>query len=923
MASKGRRDDGGQDLAAALAAAQAEVAALKAQLAAQAGPTVSVKGNANQIADRGGIAAGSVAASFLMTGGTIQGDVYSGEPTTDPREALEIYRQVLVSRHSHLHLRGIVPSSPDGKATERRPDLAEVYVALDTKSIDEPAESVGKKRDRPEPIEHKPLSALAAAIRNRRLVLLGDPGSGKSTFVAHLGRCLAAHALFPKEAWLERLPGWPAAEGNLVPLPVVLRDFARSPALRESKGEPNAKQLWDFLVEQLERQNLAFAIKPILAALEKGEALLILDGLDEIAGVEDRHRVRDAVQAFTARYPRCRLIATCRTLSYQMGPGGALLGDLPAFELAPFGEAQIDQFIRAWYSELGRLGTVRPEDVEAETSALQTAVRRPDIQRLAPNPLLLAVMAAFHAHRGRLPDQRAQLYEDTINLLLWNWEQARATGPGEDPVLRQLLRDAGKTDADLYRTLARRAFIVHVQGGGVGQGPADIAEADLEKDLANLHPRHSKDWATEVIEAIRLRAGLLIERTSGVFAFPHRTFQEYLAGAHLAGSGNFATEALDLAKRDLSLCREVILLAAGKQVHVNKEVDRPLHLVGVLCPPDAVDEVQAWRRATLAGEILAEINVDTARTSAGGEELCQRVRQRLLALIEGEKLPARDRAAAGDVLAAIGDPRFRGCAEWCLPADDMLGFVQVPAGPFLMGSDKSRDGQARDYETPQHRVDVLGFLMARFLVTVEQFRSFIQATGTKLEDEAGLREPGTRPMTTVSLNEALAYSAWLDQVLRARPSLPPKLKKALAHGKVTLPSEAEWEKAARGTGGQNYPWGDEWNPERANMRDTGVGSTSAVGCFRLGRSLSGCEDMSGNVWQWTLSLWQKYPYPVDAKARVKREALGGNDFRVVRGASFILNQRNARSAYRSYSLPDGRLNDLGFRVVVSPSFSGS
>jgi formylglycine-generating enzyme required for sulfatase activity len=917
----GKRGQGRDtDLAAKNAELQARVAALEAQLAA-AGQGSSVTGDANRIADRGGIVAGNLAGSFLMTGGTLQGDVYLGEPTTDPREALEIYRQVLISRHSHVHLRGIVPSSPDDKGTERRPDLAEVYVALDTKSLDESAEGLGNKRERPEPMQRKPLSALAATIRNRQLVLLGDPGSGKSTFVAHLGLCLAAHALFPKEGWLNRLPGWPQAESHLVPLPVVLRDFARSPALRESAGGASAKQLWDFLVEQLGRQNLAFAAKPIAAALEQGEALLILDGLDEIAGVEDRGRVRDAVLAFAGRYPRCRLIATCRTLSYQMGPGGAALPGLLAFELAPFNEAQIDRFITAWYAELGRLGAVRSEDVEPENRALQAAVRRPDIRRLAPNPLLLAVMAAFHAHRGRLPDQRAQLYEDTINLLLWNWEQARASAPGEDPVLRQLLREAGKTDADLYRTLARRAYLVHLQGGGDGEGPADIAETDLEKDLANLHPRQSKDWAAKVIEAIRLRAGLLVERTSGVFAFPHRTFQEYLAGAHLAGLGNFATEALELAKRDLALCREMLLLAVGKQVHVNKEVDRPLHLVGVLCQPEAIDDAQTWQRAALAGEILAEIGVDTARTSAGGEDLCQRVRCRLVALIEGEKLPARDRVAAGDVLAAIGDPRFRSCAEWCLPADDMLGFVEIPAGPFLMGSDKSLDGQAAGDEMPQHRVELPAFWMARFPVTVGQFRSFVQATGTKLEDEAGLREPATRPMTTVGLDEAVAYCAWLDQVLRSWPRLPGKLKDALARGKVTLPSEAEWEKAARGTDGRIYPWGAEWNPERANTSEAGIGSTSAVGCFRSGKSPFGCDDMSGNVWQWTRSLWQKYPYPAEAKDRAKREAPGGSEFRVLRGASFFFIQWLARSAFRYNFLPVDHLNFLGFRVVVSPSFS--
>ena len=904
---------------------ESEIAVLKAMLAEaqqkiakleQDKLGLSVGSAGNQVAAHGGIVTGSASNSLLMTGGEIHGDVYLGKPTEDPREALAIYCRVFFARHRHLLLRAIVPPSPEGKASEQRPELAQVYVALDTKALDQPAEAVDGTHERHPATAAKRLSALAATILHRRMVLLGDPGSGKSTFVTHLGLCLAAHALFPDDGWLARLRGWPPAEATLLPICVVLRDFARSPAVREHQGEADANQLWQFIETQLVRQKLSFARRPIEMALERGEALLILDGLDEIPSVEDRQRVRDAVQAFADHCAACRLIATCRTLSYQSGPNGAALENVPAFELAPFDEGKIDQFISAWYDELGRIGEVRPEEVPAKRKALQAAVRRPDIRRLAPNPLLLAVMAAFHVHRGRLPDQRAQLYEETINLLLWNWEQTRAPGTGEEPVLRQLLREAGKTDADLYRTLARRAFLVHLQGGGQGDGPADITEPDLVNDLRPLHPKQSWDWAHDVLDAIRLRAGLLIERTTGIFAFPHRTFQEYLAGAHLAGLDNFATTALDLAKRDLPLCREVLLLAAGKQAHFNREIERPLNLVDVLCPARAGDTALDWRLATLAGEVLVEVGVDTARTAAGGDEKCDRVRERLVALLEGEKLLARERAAAGDVLAAIGDPRFRDAAEWCLPVDEMLGFVEIPAGPFLMGSDKARDVYAQESEQPQRRVELPAFLIARFPATVAQLRAFVQATGTKLE-EVGLNEPATRPMIAVSLDEACSYCAWLDGELRSWPRLPAKLRQALERGRVTLPSEAEWEKAARGTDGRIYSWGDEWNPERANTFEAGIGSTSAVGCFRSGRSPNGCEDMKGNVFELTRSRFEMRL----VSAETGRESPGGVHCRV-RGAPYSLDQVFARAAFRLIPVrPAERMNTVGFRVVVSPSVS--
>ena len=327
----------------------------------------------------------------------------------------------------------------------------------------------------------------------------------------------------------------------------------------------------------------------------------------------------------------------------------------------------------------------------------------------------------------------------------------------------------------------------------------------------------------------------------------------------------------------------------------------------------------------LAGDAVAD-NSPGGVTPACRDLVARAVRQ---TMSDAERVSSLVRAGAGDALARLGDSRFLKNA-WFLPNDPMLGLVEVPAGPFRMGSDKKRDSRAYDDETPQHEVTLPSYYIGRYPVTVAQFRTYVEDGGRTPEDPENVRGLANHPVVRVTWHEALAYCRWLAETLGASNETPAALRRVLQGDgverpwQVTLPSEAEWEKAARGTDGRIYPWGNEADTNRANYDDTNINRTTAVGCFPTGTSPYGVEELSGTVWEWTRSLWGKnvgepefsYPY----KPNQKRENLAAptDVRRVLRGGSFYDSEGGVRAARRYGYFPDLRNYVLGFRVVVSP-----
>jgi len=275
-----------------------------------------------------------------------------------------------------------------------------------------------------------------------------------------------------------------------------------------------------------------------------------------------------------------------------------------------------------------------------------------------------------------------------------------------------------------------------------------------------------------------------------------------------------------------------------------------------------------------------------------------------------------------------------------------LPCVLVPKGKFLMGS-RDDNSLAYDDEKPQHTLELpYDYWMGRFPVTNEQFGSCSEASFmvTTAEKEGGWnpnkneytkgydwRHPlGPKdnyekkldhPVAQVNWHEARAFCDWLNQAHEA------DLPKGHA---FRLPTEAEWEKAARGEFGFEWPWGNEFDENKCNSQEGGKGGTTPVGLYSpAGDSPYGCADMVGNVWEWMQSLWgtdfskPSFRYPYVATDGRENAGAGSDVFRVVRGGSFLNNHRNARCAARNRNDPENRNHNQGFRVVVAHASPGS
>ncbi|MBL0345582.1 SUMF1/EgtB/PvdO family nonheme iron enzyme [Candidatus Villigracilis affinis] len=853
-----------------------------------------------QAGDQSIAVGGSVTDSAIIHGETIVladrfwRDLKPALPAEKLREATAAYLAYLTDRHYYLSLKGMGVSD----RVPLRLKLLDLYVPL--KARLELPEGETWKRDislagRDIATEEQemfnlgePVPLLKVLQKHSGVIVLGDPGAGKTTFVKYLALRLA------------RGEGKKIGLNDYLPIILPLAAFANAITSRDIR-------LDDFIAEYFEGIGADLPVGPMLKeALKAGRALILLDGLDEVRDISLRNTVVERVVDFFAFHRRegNKFVLTSRVVGYRSVRPSA--EDLVECTIVDFEEDEIEEFVKYWTTALEKQAqgntAVARADAETDRRELLDAIQQnPGVRQLASTPLLLTILALMKRQGVSLPERRVQLYDQYVNTLLSTWNRARSLSgraPGCDI-----------DELQTVRILAPLALWMHEVSPGVGLVGREDMRRKLEELFLERGDVSPHQAARQFLIDVREHAALLLERGPGEYGFIHLTFEEYLAAVALAllGQGNPAPiiEVLS-AHVGEQAWREVTLLTIG-YLGIRQQL-----------PKVAGEVVEALvnNQPGPPGEAVVLAGDAVLDTWPGGvsPQNKEYVIQALIDTLQDGSIRPDLRRHAGLLLGRLG---------W--RPGDLDRFAEISAGEYQAGIKKEAK------EVPYN------YFIGKYPITNIQFARFVKEDGYHTQEywshngwewRTGKFDARTLeavahdwlehrplakrnipyywhnielsnpivPVVGVCWFEAEAYCNWLAKKIVAVPE----------GYTIRLPRDGEWEFASRSEDGREYPWGEGFDKTAANTWDSdtkgsGLGGTTAVCTFPAGVSPGGVWDMSGNVWEWT-SSW----YDEDKK------------YRVVRGGSWIGYQWFARSSFCNWSIPLMFNDDLGFRVVIAP-----
>ncbi|MBI4756444.1 MAG: SUMF1/EgtB/PvdO family nonheme iron enzyme [Betaproteobacteria bacterium] len=723
------------------------------------------------------------------------------------------------------------------------------------------------------------------------LYVPGAPGSGKSTFCRWLALVVAegavpAHPVDQPEEDEEVLPE--DLKGRF-PLLCRLRDWSGHPECLAGNGRWTRRELEDSLCRWISLTRPGeLTADALREELNAGRCMLILDGVDEVPEEQGAHLPRrnlltglaDALPAWLRAGNR--VLLTSRPYGLDEADRSRL--KLRAAELQGMPPPLQSTFIRRWYA-----ATDPPQAAVKAEGLIDHLDGRPELGGLRSNPILLTALCVKYGEGQRLPADVFKLYQAVTTQVLYK------RYPLEKQHDRPRIR------------LAAVALGMH-RGEKDRPRSTPSAAADLEEidrilcDLNRTDPL-TEDGALGAAarrEDLLSNSGLLLPRANRRAAFYHLSFQEFFAAVRL----KYIREA------------PASVLAAHAGV---KEWRRTLTFL--FCafadesPQAAIDAFASLEQhlepARLAADPLPALLLCDCLEVAHARGWNLR-----------ERYGASLQSACDDALPHLAPPeraylwRTLGRLGW----DERHGVGVKDGLPDIAWSETIRAGEFPYGNPPKPFRLKNDFRLALYPVTHAQFQCFIddwgyetdawwQGLAERPQPEAASWPYPNHPRETVSWYEAMAFCRWLDAKLPCGDEGVP------GRWQVRLPTEQEWERAARGMDGRKYPWGKDWDQRKANGRNEWgkdgeffIGQTTAVGIYPDGTSPVGALDMAGNVWEWCST---KYEKPNDSTP-------GGDAPRVLRGGSWFNLRGGCRCAARFDLRPDNRRVVRGFRVCCAP-----
>ena len=716
----------------------------------------------------------------------------------------------------------------------------------------------------------------------RGLVMLGDPGSGKTT---HLQRLLL---------WLVREgPESIGLPAGMVPVFLPLRN------LRDLDSGLDA-----FIESELAGPHLTVEEGFGRRLLGRGNLLFLLDGLDEVPNPRNRAKVSRWIEAAMGAPPSSRFVVTCRYAGYT---GKAQLdGRLLELHLRPLDGEQASAFVHNWYRIVETsLATdkERARIVAAEQAqALVEKLRQPDFRarrvfELTRNPLLLTGICLVHRDSKTLPHRRADLYDECINVLLERWRTSKELGVSMGAKAAR-------------RVLQAVAHWLHQEDGRTRATAEELVPV-IEPELVKVKGEATS--AAEFLRTIRDESGLLTGWSGEQYGFMHLGFQEYLAARRVKDLILDRPDVLEDLARNFgsSWWREVslLLLALDGPPIFERFMRLVVEQPGFAKHPDLVEEC-----FDDALEVSHAPLVELLRREPGKKrELWER---QLAALRLLQQRAPEEVGALADSLArhphrAIAELLERPSRERDRVQADRGGYelVRIPGGKFAMGSTEAEQERwaagnthAREWfarESPRHEVELAEFFLGVQPVTNEAYGRYLEANpGTKEPKHWSDRQynQSKQPVVGVSWDEAIAYCEWAGLV---------------------LPTEAQWEYACRARTTKAFWSGDQeedlarvgWYDGNSEGRLHPVGEKPA--------NPFGLHDVHGNVREWCRD-WFGW-YEVDpAEGPEGERHVEGSGRRAYRGGGFGSGAGYARSACRYDGRPSYRYGYLGFRAAWVP-----